>query len=61
MNKQTTVDTASKKIGGQAPATGKRVPTDLARKSGPVGEPDSVKGGHDSVKAGSRSIKGGHD
>ncbi len=57
MNKQTSVDT-SKKMGGQAPAAGKPVPTVIGRKGEPVG---GVKAGHGSVKVESRSVKGGHD
>jgi hypothetical protein len=69
MNEQTSVDTASKKIGGQAPATGTPIPADIARKSGsadPI-EPASVQIGHDSVQAGhlgmkveDHSVKGPH-
>jgi hypothetical protein len=64
MNKQTGVNTASKKMGGRAPAAGSPVAADnIARKGGSAGqlEPASVKTGHDTVKAGSRSLKVGHD
>jgi hypothetical protein len=63
MNKQTRVNSASKKIGGQTRAAGSRAPGDITGKGGTAGqfEPASVKTGHDSVKAGNRSLKVGHD